>query len=212
MRLINVEIFYFKTMVYPIELRDSSWFNISYRNTLTFSGKHSFITSLRSKLGLMLDVTMQKGVLSTPFHRSYFSDGSLIVEKSPLHRLKIPLSIQYNYFLGGGLLLKNYFRYSWDSFGISSCTYRLQIPIKLNYWIWVKPFLRLYNQKGAIYFKPYAQYNSSNEFYTSDYDLVEFWTFNYGLSLRLKKKAKWKTLNGLEWLIERYNWEDGLSF
>ena len=110
------------------------------------------------------------------------------------------------------MLLKNYFRYSWDSFGISSCTYRLQIPIKLNYWIWVKPFLRLYNQKGAIYFKPYAQYNSSNEFYTSDYDLVEFWTFNYGLSLRLKKKAKWKTLNGLEWLIERYNWEDGLSF
>lgn len=210
--LINVGILDFKTMVYPFELRDSSWFNISHRNTLTLSGKHSFITSVRSRLGLIMDLTFQQGILSTPFHRTYFSDGSLRVEKLPFQRLKIPLSIQYNYFLGSGFLLKNYLRYSWDSFGISSYTYKLQTPVKLNYWMWLKPFVRIYTQDGSPYFQPYAEHDISNDYYTSDYDLGDFWAYNYGVSFRLKKKANWKTLNGLEWLIESYNREDGLSF
>lgn len=211
--LVNVGIFDFTTMVYPFELRDSSWFNISHRNTLTFSGKHSFISSYRSRLGIMFDVTYQQGITGTPFHRVYDKFGGLRVESLPIQRVKIPISVQYNYFAGSRLVIKNYVRYSWDSFGISGITYKLQTPIKYNYRIWFKPFVRFYYQDQAKYFQPFMKHDfKTDEFYTSDYDLSQFWAVNYGLGIKVKKKASWKNINGLEWLIENYNREDGLYF
>ena len=211
--IVTAEIFDFTKMVYPVELRDTNWFNISHRNTFTLSGKHGFITSKRSRAGLMLDVTYQTGILSTPFHRVYDSFGTLRVEKLPLSRLKIPIALQFNYFLGSGLLLKSYLRYSWDSFNINSYTYRIQSPIKLNYWIWIKPFVRFYYQDSAEYFKPFSEHDFRyEEYYTSDYDLSQFWSFNYGLGIKFKKKSTWNNFNAFEWLLENYSREDGLHF
>lgn len=211
--IITAEIFDFTKMVYPVELRDTNWFDISHRNTFTLSGKHGFVTSKRSRAGLMVDATYQTGVLSTPFHRVYDSFGTLRVEKLPLSRLKIPIAFQFNYFFGGGLLLKSYMRYSWDSFNINSYTYRLQTPIKLNYWIWIKPFVRFYYQNSANYFRPFKEHDFRFEkFYTSDYDLSQFWSFNYGLGLKFKNKSTWDNLNAVEFLLENYSREDGLHF
>ena len=210
--IITAEIFDFKTMVYPVELRDTAWFNISHRNTFNVSGKYSFITSVRSKMGFLLDITYQQGVLSTPFHRAYFSDGSLRVEKLPFNRLRLPFSLQYNYFLGSGLILKNNLRYSWDSFGVESLTYKLQTPIKLNYFVWLKPFVRFYSQSSSFYFRPYAEHLTSSRYYTSDYDLSKFWALNYGIGIKVKKKVNWTNLNGVEWLIENYSRQGGLYF
>lgn len=210
--LITSEIFDFTEMVYPMELRDTSWFDISHRNTFTLGLNHSFITSLRSKLGLMLDITYQTGILSTPFHRTYFSNGSLRVERLPFERLRLPLAVQYNYFFGSGFIMKNYFRYSWDSFGVKGYTYRLETPFKVNYWVWIKPYLRLYSQTAALYFKPYKAHDVSSDFYTSDYDLSSFWALNYGLGFKFKKRPNWQHLKGLEWVFENYKRADGLNF
>lgn len=211
--IVTAGIFDFTKMVYPYELRDTSWFNISHRNTLTLSGKHSFISSYRSKLGFLFDVTMQQGIISTPFHRVYDLNNELRVEKLPTFRVKIPLAIEYNYFLGSGIILKNYLRYSWDSFQMNTYTYKLQTPIKLNYLFWLKPFVRLYYQNEAAYFSPYQSADFSvDEYYTSDYDLSTFGAVNYGLGIKMKKKASWQYLNGMEFLLENCNRADGLHF
>lgn len=211
--LVTAGVFDFTKMVYPMELRDTSWFDISHRNTFTFSTKHSFITSYRSKLGFMLDATFQQGVLSTPFHRVYDKNDELRVEKLPTFRVRLPFAVEFNYFLGSGIVLKNYFRYSWDSFQMNAYTYKLQTPIKINYLFWLKPFARVYYQNAANYFAPYQQGDFLvDEYYTSDFDLSSFWAINYGLGIKMKKKASWENLNGMELLIENYNREDGLNF
>lgn len=210
--IVTQGIFDFYTLVYPQELRDTSWFDISHRNTVSLSGKHTFITSKRGRFGVMADVIYQQGILGTPFHRVYFTDNSLRVERLPFNRVKLPISVQYNHFLWSGLIVKNYVRYGWDSFGINSLTYQIQTPIKLKYWLWLKPFVRYYNQTSATYFKPYGMHDIKQEFYTSDYDLSQFNSINYGLGIRIRKIANWKSLKGLEFLIEKYDRSDGLYF
>ena len=164
--IVTAETFDFTTMVYPYELRDTSWFNKSHRNTFTLSGKHSFISSYRSKLGFLMDLTLQQGILSTPFHRVYDLNDNLRVEKLPSFRVRIPMAIEYNYFLGSKIILKNYLRYSWDSFKVNSYTYKLQVPIKINYLFWLKPFARVYYQNEAAYFSPFkvADFSKSADF------------------------------------------------
>ena len=140
-------------------------------------------------------------------------NNELRVEKLPTFRVKIPLAIEYNYFLGSGIILKNYLRYSWDSFQMNTYTYKLQTPIKLNYLFWLKPFVRLYYQNEAAYFSPYQSADFSvDEYYTSDYDLSTFGAVNYGLGIKMKKKASWQYLNGMEFLLENCNRADGLHF
>ncbi|MDG1517381.1 MAG: DUF3570 domain-containing protein [Flavobacteriales bacterium] len=210
--IITAGIFDFTKMVYPSELRGTNWFNKSHRNSLTLSSKYTLISSQRSRLGVMFDFTIQEGILSTPFHRVYFNNGDLRVERLPFKRVKLPLSVQYNYFISNGLIIKNYFRYYWDSFGMNSYTFSLQAPIKVKYWLWLKPFLRFYHQSGINYFKPYANHSPSQRYYTSDYDLSKFNSLNYGLSLKVKKRPSWDRINGYVFNFENYLRSDGLSF
>ena len=44
-------------------------------------------------------------------------------------------------------------------------------------------YYRFHTQSGADYFLPYAEHISTNEFYTSDYDLSELSSHKYGLGL-----------------------------
>lgn len=210
--LVTSGVFDLYKMVYPIELRGKDWFNTHNRNTYTWSNKWSFAANKRSKLGFFADITFQEGILSTPFHRVFLEDNSVGVELLPQKRWRLPVAVQYNYFLGGGIVLRNYFRYYWDSFFLNAYTYSLQVPIKLNYSTWLKPFARIYYQSGIPYFQPYQEHLNSAQFRTSDYDLSQFSSLNLGLTLKLKKKAGWKFLNGYEFSVEYYKRSDGLYF
>ena len=199
-------------LIYPVELRGTKWFDKSHRNSFNFSSSFNWISSKRSRMGIKLDLVFQEGILSTPFHRIYFSDGSKGIEKFPSMRFKIPVGFSFNYMLTSHLIIKNYTRLYWDSFGLLSGTYKVQLPVKIKNWLWVKPFIRGYVQNGVDFFQPYSEHSISNDYFTSDYDLSRMSSLSYGIDLKFKKKVTWRNFKESELKVEKFTRSDGLSF
>ncbi len=140
---------------------------------------------------LSLDVVRQQGLLSTPFQRVYFSDvaDSFIedfhladdTERLPDNRFKVALGGRLNWYLNEMVTLRTYYRYYFDDWGINSHTASVEIPVKLSNMFTVYPSYRFYNQSAADYFAPYEVHLSTSEFYTSDYDLSEYTSSQFGL-------------------------------
>jgi hypothetical protein len=131
------------------------------------------------------DLVSQQGYLSLPFHRVYFTDGSVHQEKLPDSRLKIPLAARASYFLGDNIVLRGYYRFYTDDWGIQSHTADIEIPVKISSFVSVSPFYRYYTQTAAKYFKGYEMHGPQSDFYTSNYDLSKFDSSFFGLGLRL---------------------------
>ena len=130
---------------------------------------------------LALDFVMQDGLLSTPFQRVYFSDvaDSFIeqfqladdVEQLPDSRFKVALGGRLNYYIDETFVVRTFYRYYFDDWGITSHTISVEVPIKLSDKFTIYPSYRFYNQSAADYFGAYESHLSTDEFYTSDYDL-----------------------------------------
>ncbi|WDO11551.1 DUF3570 domain-containing protein [Flavobacterium sp. WW92] len=175
-------------MLAPIELRglpnvDDSG-NAS-RNTFVGSLTYSQIVSKNFQVMFQADLVSQQGYLSLPFHRVYFTDGSVHQEKLPDSRLKIPLAARASYFLGDNMVLRGYYRFYTDDWGIQSHTADIEIPVKISSFVSVSPFYRYYTQTAAKYFKGYEMHGPQSDFYTSNYDLSKFDSSFFGLGLRL---------------------------
>ena len=98
-----------------------------------------------------------EGLLSTPFHRVYFSDQELPdIERLPESRLKIPLALRLNYKASDNLIVRTYYRYYSDDFGIQAHTFNLELPIYLSDVWTISPFYRYHTQSGSKYFLPSA--------------------------------------------------------
>lgn len=201
-----------ETMIYPIELRGIKWFEKHHRNSFNLGTSLNWNSSKRSKMGVDITPTFQTGILSTPFHRVYFTDGTKRVERLADQRFKFPFGFSFNYFLTNRIIVKSYARLYWDSFGMTSSTLKLTVPVKLKYWIWVSPFCRYYVQSGLNYFSEYGEHNPSANYYTSDFDFSQFSSLNYGLNFKFRKKMTWKYLDLFQLFIEKYNRSDGLLF
>ena len=184
--------------------------NNELRNTYLFSTSISQILSKSLKASVFADISYQEGLLSTPFQRVYFSDiedyyiGNPVFisqyrtpnntevfhladdnERLPHSRLKTPLGIRTNYYVNEWLVLKGYYRFYWDNWGLSSHTLSIDAPIKLNLGKYaIIPSMRYYKQSEIEYFAPYNQHLSTSEFYTSDYDLSDFMSTQYSLGIR----------------------------
>jgi len=174
------------TVVYPVELRDSVWFDIymRYSYNLNFDIQHDI--NRRMSIGFFPGLIFQQGLLSTPFHRFYFTGASdAVVENLPRQRVKIPLGVQLNTFVGARTVLQLYYRYYWDNFGIHGHTISLETPIKLLPQLTFTPFIRFYSQKGSKYFFPYQSASPVEAFFTSDYDLSGFNSIKLGAGLKL---------------------------
>ncbi|WP_164112156.1 MULTISPECIES: DUF3570 domain-containing protein [Sphingobacterium] len=181
-------------LIAPIELRpnyipgdtesEHDRYGSSGRNTFALSLAYSQIINHNFQMELLADLVQQNGYLSLPFHRVYFTDGTVHQEALPDKRFKIPLGIRANYFLGDKFILRSYYRYYTDDWGIKSHTISLETPIKLSPFVSVSPFYRFYRQTAAKYFAPYQQHTASNVFYTSNYDLSEFKSDFFGAGIR----------------------------
>ncbi|HEX5172244.1 MAG TPA: DUF3570 domain-containing protein [Cyclobacteriaceae bacterium] len=171
-------------LVYPVELRDTEWFDIYRRNSYNFSFAFSQVLNPKMSLGVYPGVSYQSGLLSTPFHRVYFRDDTERVENLPQSRLRIPIGIQLNSFIGSRLIVRTYYRFYWDDYGMNAHTINIESAFKINPVLTVIPFIRVYRQSATDYFKPYAHHNPLNEFYTSDYDLSQFESYKPGIGLR----------------------------
>ncbi|MGB5554704.1 MAG: DUF3570 domain-containing protein [Flavobacteriaceae bacterium] len=207
--------FYFDTWnaIYPIELRpfanggigsfrpDQITGNTNYNPNFTefdSKGRNSYSLGLgfsqilhkNVQGSLSLDVVNQKGLLSTPFQRVYFSDiaDAFIgdfhladdIERLPDNRFKIAVGGRLNWYLNASVSLRSYYRYYFDDWGITSHTASLEIPVKISDVFTLYPSYRFYNQTAADYFAPYEVHLSTDPFYTSDYDLSKYSANQFG--------------------------------
>ncbi|CAM4415870.1 DUF3570 domain-containing protein [Zobellia nedashkovskayae] len=142
---------------------------------------------------ISFDVINQQGLLSTPFQRVYFSDvvDSFIdnfqladdIEQLPDGRLKFAVGGRLNWYLNEIVSLRTYYRYYFDDWGINSHTASLEASVKLSDKFTLYPSYRFYNQSAADYFAPYESHLSTEEYYTSDYDLSKYSANQYGLGI-----------------------------
>lgn len=178
-------------MVAPIELRNDPAIQSSGtqgRNTFALSLAYSQIINQNFQIEVLGDAVQQTGYLSLPFHRVYFNDNSVHQETLPDKRFKIPLGVRANYFFGDKVILRAYYRYYTDDWGLKSNTLSLETPVKISPFVSVSPFYRYYSQTAAKYFAPYQQHTAIDDFYTSNYDLSKFDSHFYGAGIRINPK------------------------
>lgn len=227
---------------YPIELREGFFdnritgngiytpdfmeFDKLNRNSYSVSLSFSQILSKRLQGAIFLEVVTQQGLLSTPFQRVYFSDTDDFfmedfqladdVERLPDTRFKIPIGGRLNYYINDVFLLRSYYRFYTDDWGIISHTASVEIPVKISSSFTLYPTYRYYTQTAADYFYEKEAAISTLDFYTSDYDLSHFNAHQYGLGLRYKDiftSAKLLTfgLKTIEVRFSKYDRSDGLN-
>lgn len=177
-------------LIAPIEFRaNPNEKNPHYATTgrNTFSGSFSYSQIINKSLQLMLlaDVVQQQGYLSLPFHRVYFTDGSIHQENLPGSRFKIPLGFRANYFAGDKFIVKAYYRFYADDWGLNSHTANIEVPVKITPFLSVSPFYRYYNQSAIKYFAPYGMHTAQDQYYTSNYDMSKFNSNFFGGGIRI---------------------------
>ena len=201
-------------------------FDSKTRNTYLIGFTFSQILSKNLQGSLSLDFVSQEGLLSTPFHRINFSDieDSFIenfqladdIEKLPDTRFKIAIGGRLNYFVNEIISIRTYYRYYNDDWGIDSHTASLEIPIKITDKFTLYPSYRYYTQTEADYFAPYNEHLSTDEFYTSDYDLSEFNANQYGFGISytdiFTKAHVWKYgIKNIDLRFHTYDRSNGLT-
>ena len=178
-------------LVYPVELRTTTTtprgekYNTAGRNTFGGSFSYSQIVNQRLQLAFLMDVIYQSGYLGLPFHRVYFNNASEMVESLPGTRIKIPIGFRANYFLGDNVILRGYYRYYKDDWGLDAHTVNLETTLKITPFASVTPFYRYYSQSAVDYFAPYMVHKTTDAYYTSNYDLSKFNSQMYGAGIRL---------------------------
>jgi len=222
---------------YPAEFRTGFIPNAGYttnytefdklgRNTYSLSASVSQILTKKMQASLFLDVVHQDGLLSAPHQRVYFSDKPDFfidnfhiaddVERLPDTRFKLPIGMRLNYFINEYLTFRSYYRLYTDNWGITAHTAEIELPLKITRSLAVIPSYRYYTQTAADYFSEYNTHVSTQEFYTSDYDLSKFNSYQYGIGVRYtdiftKLKIFKLGLKSIELKYSNYKRSDGLK-
>jgi len=206
------------TVILPVELRDYSQDSRKYgskpRNSYSGSFTYSQVINQKLQLSLLLDLISQNGLLSTPFHRVYLTDKTVTTEKLPDSRFKLPVAIRANYFMTDRLIVRSYYRFYTDNWGMKAHTFNLELPIKLTPYFSLTPFYRYYQQTAAKYFAGKFEHEASDVYHTSDYDLSKFHSHFEGIGFRYLPEHgvfNWKLLNTLELRYGHYSRSTGLQ-
>jgi hypothetical protein len=178
------------SLVIPIELRASQNerehdYPTTGRNTFAGSLSWSQILNQRMQVMFLADIVQQDGYLSLPFHRVYFKDASVHQENLPGTRFKIPLGFRGNYFLGDRFIIKTYYRFYTDNWGIVSHTADVEVPVKITPFFSISPFYRFYSQTASKYFAGYGQHTAADQYYISNYDYSKFNSNFFGAGIRV---------------------------
>ena len=172
-------------LIYPTELRGEVSLPGSGRQSYNLQIGFAQVINKRLQMLVSLDAIYMKGLLSTPFHRVYFADqNNPDIERLPSSRLKLPLGVRLNYFPFDNFVVRSYYRFYWDDFGIKAHTMSLETPIKLGNSVTISPFYRYNTQTSADYFAPFEVHTSTDAFYTSDYDLSDLSSHKFGMGFK----------------------------
>lgn len=184
----------FPTLILPIEFRRGSGEGLlrdpsmprgtQSRNSYSLSLAYTQLLTPRLQMALVFEPTFQQGFLSTSFNRIFFQDGRVGLERLPDTRLKLPVALRLHAFVGDWLVLRSYYRYYQDDWGLHAHTLNLEAPIKVTPFLSLSPFYRYYRQTGIDYFAPYGEHLPTEAYYSSDYDLSSFAAHFYGMGVR----------------------------
>lgn len=197
-------------LVTPEELRTGSVtgehdsYGSDNRTTLSASLSYTQVINKNFQVAVLTDVVQQNGFLSLPFYRVYFNDGSVHQEHLPDSRFKLPIGVRANYFLGDRFIIRTYYRYYQDDWGIRSHTANIEVPVKITPFFSVSPFYRYYHQTAVKYFAPYETHTASEQYYTSNYDLSAFNSNFLGAGIRLAPPKPILGINHFSMLELRY--------
>lgn len=173
------------SIIYPKELRGEVSLPTSGRQSYNLQFGYAQVINKRLQMLVSLDAIYMKGLLSTPFHRVYFANQNMPdIERLPSSRLKLPVGIRLNYFPFDNFVVRSYYRFYWDDFGIQAHTMSLETPIKLGEAITIVPFYRYNIQTASDYFAPYEIHQSTDVFYSSDYDLSALNSHKIGMGFK----------------------------
>jgi len=211
------------------------------RNSYSASISFSQVLTKKTQFSIFFDLVQQDGKLSSPYHRIYFADKpdyyfgnpSFIpnyenssnvgvyrladaIEKLPSSRFKLPIGLRWNYYINETFVVRTYYRYYTDNWDITAHTASIEVPIKLTEKFTVSPMYRYYTQTQSKYFAPFEKHLSTEEFYTSDYDLSSFNANQYGLGVSytdiFTSSKIWKFgLKNIDFRFNHYDRSDGLS-
>lgn len=202
------------TVILPIELRTGNTgrggeqYDTAPRNSFSASFSLAQVINQKFQASLILEPSYQKGLLATKYQRNYFTDGSLRSETLPDKRYKLPIGLRMNYFLDDRFVIRTFYRYYLDNWGIKAHTAELEIPVKISSFFSISPFYRYNNQVGTKYFAPYGQHSPSQQYFTSDYDLSTLTSDFYGAGIRFAPPRGvfgWQRLNMLELRYGHYS-------
>ena len=210
------------SLIYPIELRtangngrgDENNYATTSRNSISGNLGWSQIINKRFQVSLEAEIVYQHGYLGLPFHRVYFNDQTVHVENLPSSRLKIPIGIRANYFISDKFILRSWYRYYHDDWGINSNALQIETVIKLTPFFSVTPFYRFYQQSAVDYFAPYEMHTAADNFYTSNYDLSKFNSNFFGAGFRIAPPDgvfKIQHLNAMEVRYGHYQKTNGMN-
>jgi Protein of unknown function (DUF3570) len=211
-------------VILPYELRPAGYGTGSEkdRNPVDYKPRNSYsatvtlsqVINKRLQVALIIDPSYQEGLLSTPYHRVYLTSGTVALEKLPDTRLKLPIGLRANYFLGDRVVLRSFYRLYTDNWGLVAHTFNLETPVRLSPYITVSPFYRYHTQNAVKYFAPYMQSAVSSEFHTSDYDLAQLQSQFVGSGIRFTPRngvMGMRAFNSLELRYGHYLRSTGLS-
>ena len=213
-------------LIFPEELRNTQateFIETNRRKSFNLSITLAQVLNKKLQVAVFSDLVYQTGLLSTPFHRVYFNVAdSLRIEKLPSRRFKFPVGVRLNYFSTDHLILRFYYRFYHDNFGINAHTLSLETPFKVNSFFSIYPFYRYHKQTSSRYFKPFKTHSLQQTYYTSDFDLSGFDSHKVGLGLhfapiwgigrfKLFSKTKITRFKSIDLRYAWYSRSDGLS-
>lgn len=169
------------------------------RNTYTASFSFSQVINDRMQGSITTDLVYQSGYLGLPFHRVFFNTGKDTIENLPSQRLKLPIGLRLNYFMGDNIIIRGYYRFYVDNWGVISHTASIEVPVKITPFFSVSPFYRFYVQTASKYFAPYEVHTEQETYYTSNYALAGFSSQSFGAGIRIAPpKGILGSLNAME--------------
>ncbi|MFT5885016.1 MAG: hypothetical protein ACI9IP_001476 [Arcticibacterium sp.] len=177
-------------VILPYELRppgqgdDDDNYGNAPRNSFNAGLTLSRVVNKNLQVLLMIEPSFQDGLLSTPYHRVYFSDGTHSTEKLPSQRFKLPIGMRASYFLRDNIILRGFYRYYMDNWGMTGHTASFEVPIKMTPFASISPFYRFNRQTAVDYFNAFGEANASSQYHTSDYDISGFDSHYLGLGFR----------------------------
>jgi hypothetical protein len=211
------------------------------RNSYSATFGFSQVLTKKSQVSVFFDILQQVGKLSTPYQRIYFADKANFyvgdtqyisvyetaknqgvyqladaIERLPNSRFKIPIGVRWHYYINEKMVLRTYYRYYQDTWGITAHTASFEFPYKLNDKFTLIPMYRYYTQQQSKYFGPYETHLSTEQFYTSDYDLSTFNANQYGIGITYtnlfgKGKLFGFAIKGIDLRFNHYSRNDGLN-